>query len=260
MHLGIILPNFGTGASPDAVRAVAEAAEELGYDSVWSTEHIIVGAEAADPYGTVLEPTATLGWIAGFTERVALGTSITLVPFHNPIWLAKAVSTLQLLSDRAVYLGVGLGWHEDEFRFMGVELRGRGRRTDEALRLMKALWAGAREFHGDFWSFENAFFGPIAPEPPEIWIGGASDRAIRRARELGDGWHPSRTGTSERVREVKAQFPDLRVLPRVSGASVAEVAAKRDALLAEGCEGIVAALPGDAGQIVAAMRELARDR
>lgn len=260
MHLGVILPNYGEGTSPDGVRAVAEAAEELGYDSVWATEHIIVGPEAADPYGTVLEPFATLAWIAGYTQRVELGTSITLVALHNPIRLAKEVAAVQLLSGRPFHLGVGTGWHEDEYRFLGVEFRGRGRRVDERLRVMKALWAGERSFEGELWSFSNAVWGPPPAQQPAIWVGGASDRAVRRVLELGDVWHASRTGTPERVREVKERQPELRVIPRAWAPTVDELRAKRDALLEAGCEGIVAAFPGDAGQIVAGMRALARDR
>jgi probable F420-dependent oxidoreductase len=258
VHLGIILPNFGEGSSPDGVRAVAEAAEELGFDSVWATEHIIVGPDAVDPYGTVLEPFGVLAWVAALTRRVELGTSITLVPLHHPVQLAKEVATLQLLSGRRFRLGVGLGWHEDEFRFLGVDFRGRGRRTDEALRLMQALWSGAGEFQGEIWSFADATFGPLPAERAELWIGGASDRAVRRARELGDVWHPSRSGTPARVREVKERFPELRVVPRVSGRSAADVAAKREALVDAGCEGIVAGFGGGTETIVAAMRELAR--
>ena len=81
----MILPNYGAGWSPDGIRRLAEAAEELGLDSVWTTEHIIVGPEAVDPCGRVYDPLVTLGWIAGWTERVGLGTSSVLVPLHNPI-------------------------------------------------------------------------------------------------------------------------------------------------------------------------------
>jgi Luciferase-like monooxygenase len=113
VHLGVIVPNYGEGATPQRLRRSAEVAEELGFDSVWATEHIIVGPEAADTYGTVFEPFVTLGWIAGFTKGIGFGTSIILVPLHHPIELAKQVATLQRVSGRAVYLGVGMGWHED---------------------------------------------------------------------------------------------------------------------------------------------------
>jgi len=144
--LGVILPNYGKDSSPDGIRRVAEAAEELGFDSVWGTEHIIVGPEAVDPYGRVYDPLVTLGWIAGWTERIGLGASIVLVPLHNPMHLAKEVATLQELSGGRFTLGVGMGWHKDEFDFMGVEFKGRGRRADEAIRLMRALWNGERDF------------------------------------------------------------------------------------------------------------------
>ena len=119
----MILPNYGAGSSPVGIRRTAELAEELGYDSVWVTEHIIVGPEGVDPYGRVYDPLVTLGWIAGWTERIGLGTSIVLVPLHHPIHLAKEAATLQELSGGRLTLGFGMGWHEDEFRFKLQALR-----------------------------------------------------------------------------------------------------------------------------------------
>jgi probable F420-dependent oxidoreductase len=246
VHLGVILPNFGDDSTVGGIRRTAEAAEKLGFDSVWATEHIIVGPEAVDPYGRVWAPLITLGWIAGFTERVGLGTSIVLVPLHHPIHLAKEVATLQQLSGRSVHLGVGMGWHEDEYRFLGVEFRGRGRRADEAIRLMRALWRGEREFHGQRWSFENATFGPLPDPAPEIWVGGSSDRAIRRAGELGDVWHPSRRSDPDHVRRVKEKHPELRVVPRTTPDKV-------DAFLEAGAEGAIVSVPDED-----ALREVAR--
>ena len=246
MHFGVILPNYGSDSSPDGIRRVAEAAEELGFDSVWTTEHIIVGPDAVDPYGRVYDPLVTLGWIAGWTERIGLGTSIILVPLHNPMRLAKEVATLQELSGGRVTLGVGMGWHKDEYDFMGIEFRGRGRRGDEALRIMQALWAGERDFDGEHWSFHDATFAPLPSRRPEIWVGGSSERALRRARELGDVWHPSRGSDADHVRRVKQQYPELRVVPRTSPQNV-------DAMLNAGAEGAVVSFPTEA-----AMRGFAR--
>ncbi|TMJ97276.1 MAG: TIGR03619 family F420-dependent LLM class oxidoreductase [Actinobacteria bacterium] len=257
VHVGIILPNFGEHASPAGVCAVADAAEELGFDSVWATEHIIVGAEAVEPYGRVLDPLCTLSWLAGSTERIGLGTSIVLVPLHHPIRLAKEVATLQELCGGRFRLGAGVGWHEDEFRFMGVGFRDRGRRADEALRLMRALWSGKRTFHGDYWSFENATFEPLPSRVPEIWVGGGSDRAVRRTRELGDVWHPTRGVGPDRVRDVKERFPELRVVPRLSGGSADEIASQAEDFRAAGCEGVVAGFAGEPTRAIEVMREFA---
>ena len=248
MHFGVILPNYGKDSSPDAIRRSAELAEELGFDSVWTTEHIIVGPEGVDPYGRVYDPLVTLGWIAGWTERIGLGTSIVLVPLHNPMHLAKQVATLQELSGGRFTLGVGMGWHKDEYDFMGVEFRGRGRRADEAIRLMRELWSGERNFEGEYWSFHDATSEPHPSPQPEIWVGGSSERALRRARELGDAWHPSRGSDVDHVRRVKEQYPELRVIPRTSLQQV-------EAMLDVGAEGAVITFPDEAS-----MRAFARDR
>ena len=247
MHFGVILPNYGVDSSPDGIRRVAELAEELGFDSVWATEHIIVGPEGVDPYGRVYDPLVTLGWIAGWTERIGLGTSIVLVPLHNPIHLAKEVATLQELSGGRFTLGVGMGWHRDEFEFMGVPFEGRGRRADEAIRLdTRPLERRTLTSTGEYWSFHDATAEPHPSPPPEIWVGGSSERAIRRALELGDVWHPSRGSDADHVRRVKEQYPELRVIPRTAPENV-------DAMLDAGAEGAVVAFADEA-----AMRDFAR--
>ena len=238
MHLGVILPNFGEDSTSNGIRQTAEAAEDLGFDSVWATEHIIVGPEAVDPYGRVYDPLVVLAWVAAFTKRIGVGTSIVLVPLHHPIRLAKEVATLQELSHGRLRLGVGVGWHEDEFRFMGFEFRGRDRRADEALRLMRALWSGEHAFRGEHWSFDNATFAPLPQPPPELWVGGRSERAIRRARELGEVWHPSRGVGPDDVRRAKERFPELRVVPRTTPEKI-------EAFLEAGAEGAVVSIPDE---------------
>ena len=238
MHFGVILPNYGLDSNPEEIRRIAELAEELGFDSVWATEHIIVGPEGHDPYGRVYAPLVTLGWIAGFTTRVALGTSIILVPLHDPILLAKEIATLQELSGRPFLFGVGVGWHRDEYEFLGVPFEGRDRRADESIRLIRSVWSGD--------AFPDAMSEPLLSPQPEIWVGGASEQAIRRALELGDVWHPSRSTNATDVRRVKAEHPHLRVIPRVAAEHV-------DAMLDAGAEGAVIHFSGDD-----AMREFAK--
>ena len=171
-----------------------------------------------------------------------------LVPLHNPMHLAKEVATLQELSGGRFTLGIGMGWHKDEFDFMGVEFEGRGRRADEAIRVIRALWSGERNFEGEYWSFHDATSEPHPSPQPEIWVGGSSARALRRARELGDAWHPSRGSDVDHVRRVKGQYPELRVIPRTSLQQV-------EAMLDAGAEGAVITFPDEAS-----MRAFARDR
>ena len=239
---GVILPNFGSGATPAGVARVAEAAERLGFHSVWTTEHLLVGREAVDPYGTVLDSPTVLSWLAGLTEHVALGTSIVILPLHHPIRLAKESATLQQLSGGRLKLGVGVGWHEDEFRFFGVPFEQRGRRTDESIRLLRALWHGESSFAGEFWSFEDATAHPLPEPPPEVWIGG---RSLRRARELGDVWHPTRISPDE-LRAVRERHPDLRIVPRTAAEHV-------EGLRAAGADGVVVSFGLDPDAIVAGM-------
>jgi alkanesulfonate monooxygenase SsuD/methylene tetrahydromethanopterin reductase-like flavin-dependent oxidoreductase (luciferase family) len=134
---------------------------------------------------------------------------------------------------------------------MGIEFEGRGRRADEAIRLMRALWNGERDFEGQFWSFHNATAEPHPSPQPEIWVGGSSDRAIRRARELGDAWHPSRGSDADHVRRVKEQYPDLRMIPRTSPDQV-------DAMLEAGVEGAVVTFRDEAAMRAFAERYLKR--
>jgi probable F420-dependent oxidoreductase len=245
VHAGVILPNFGLDSTPDRIRRFAELAEELGFDSVWTTEHVIVGSDVARTYGRVYDPLISLGWVAGWTQRIGLGTSIVVLPLHNPMHIAKQAATLQELSGGRFTLGVGMGWYRKEFDFMGIEFGGRGRRGDEAIRMMRALWNGEQEFQGRYWSFHDAISEPLPSPAPEIWVGGSSDLAVRRARRLGDVWHPSRGSDADHVRRVKDQYPELRVIPRTRPETV-------DAMLAAGAEGAVVTFPDES-----AMRDFA---
>jgi len=206
MQFGVALPQFGPRARDAEVRhlirQVAVAADELGYDVVWTAEHLILPDPIRTPYpyggrfpfavtDPILDVAATLSYVAALTTRVRLGTSVVVLPYHHPIALAKALATVDVLSNGRLLLGVAGGWLREEFELLGVPFQERGARTDEYVTLMRRLWTDDRvTFRGRFFSLDNAAFFPKPlqrPHPP-IWIGGDSAAALRRVGRLGDGW------------------------------------------------------------------------
>src|SRR5829696_9972252 len=161
--------------------------EELGFDSVWTSEHILF-------YGPTLDATVTLGAFAARTSRIKLGTAILLLPLRNPTVVAKAVSTIDVLSKGRTLLGIGIGGEfPKEFEATGVPVTERGRRTDEAIRVIKQLWSEDNtSFHGRWTNFEGATMMPKPPQPggPPIIVSGRSEAAMHRAARLGDGYMP----------------------------------------------------------------------
>ena len=196
MRLGIHLPQIGRKAGPDAIRRAAIQAEALGFADLWVSEHVILPKAAPyPPSPAFLEPILTLTWAAAVTERVGLGTSVIVLPMHHPVPLAKQIATLQYLSGGRVIFGIGVGWLEAEFAALGAPFRQRGRRMDESIALMRALW------NEDPVSFEARYvtaeikemrMQPQPPRPIPIWVGGSSEPALARAVRLCDGWHGSR--------------------------------------------------------------------
>lgn len=178
--------------SPRQLVEISKVCEELGFDSVWATDHIIVPSELREPYGQLIEPLITLATVAASTETLRVGTSCVVLPQRNPILLAKQTAALDVYSKGRVILGLGVGWAEQEFRYLNADFAGRGKVMDESIRLMRALWKDATvDFEGEFFHVEGAVFLP-KPGKGEIpiWIGGNGPRAFRRAARLGDGWHP----------------------------------------------------------------------
>ncbi len=201
MNFGIILPHFATFPSKAATLAVARRAEELGYDSVWVTDHIGIPEQYVPRFGAVFyEPLTTLAYVAAHTSRIRLGTSVIILPYRNPLFVAKAIATLDQLSDGRVICGVGTGWCPEEFEALGVSFKERGARATEYLRIMKAIWSSDRPvFEGRYHKFSRISLLPRPkqePHPP-IWVGGKSEAAMRRAAELGNGWHPNFSSLDE---------------------------------------------------------------
>jgi probable F420-dependent oxidoreductase len=192
LRFGYILPNYGDRISAQELVELSRTCEEVGFDSVWVTDHIILPTELREPYGHLLEPLITLASIASATERLRLGTSCIVLPQRNPILLAKQAAALDVFSKGRVILGIGAGWAEPEFRFLNADFARRGKVMDESIRLMKSLWKDeAVNFNGDFFHVKGALFfpKPVKRDIP-VWIGGNGRSAVRRTIRLGDGWHP----------------------------------------------------------------------
>ena len=142
MRVGIHLPHIGRKAGPEAIRRAAIQAEELGFADAWTSEHIIVPKDAPYPPSALFyDPVLTLTWAAAYTKRVGLGTSVLVLPMRHPLPLAKELATLQNLSEGRLILGAGVGWLEAEFAALGVPFRERGRRMDEGIAMMRAVWS-----------------------------------------------------------------------------------------------------------------------
>lgn len=193
MQFGVTLPNFEYGApvSREHLLAVATTAEECGYTSIWTSDHLLVGADFPR-YGTIYESFTTLAWLAAKTGRIRVGTSILVVPLRNAIITAKEAATIDDLSGGRFVLGVGLGWNQGEYGFIGADWPRRARVMDESLQVIRNLWTEERPtFGGTFYKYENTLFfpKPVQRGGPPIWVGGGSDAALRRAARFGDGWH-----------------------------------------------------------------------
>jgi probable F420-dependent oxidoreductase len=206
MQFAVLLPQFGSSARGadvgDRIAQVATTADRLGYDVVWTAEHVVFPPRIVTPYpyggsfpypvaDPILDVVSTLSYVAALTTRIRLGSAVMVLPYHHPIVLAKALATLDVLSGGRLLLGVASGWLVEEFDLLGVPFRERGARTDEYLALLRALWTEERvTFAGRWFQLTDAAFFPKPlqrPHPP-IWIGGASPAALRRVARAGDGW------------------------------------------------------------------------
>ncbi|HXG51438.1 MAG TPA: LLM class F420-dependent oxidoreductase [candidate division Zixibacteria bacterium] len=205
MEFGLHLPASSPGFSPAGLVAFARRAEALGFDYVTVADHVVVPRRISVPYpytldgkypgsGHHLEALATIGFLAGATERLRFVTSVMIAPYRSPVVTAKMLATLDVLSGGRIVAGIGAGWMKEEFEALGAPPYGeRGRVTDEYIRAFRELWTAENpRFEGKYCSFSDIVFVPRPVQKPgiPIWIGGHSDKAIRRAAELGDGWHP----------------------------------------------------------------------
>jgi len=195
MKLGICLPHYGRPIEPSRLAQIAARAEEMGLDSIWVTDHVIVPRDISLIYrNDMLDPLAMLPWLAGVTERIALGTSVIVLPYRSPLPVAKLLASVDVLSGGRLIVGVAVGWVEGEFEALNVPFRERGRRTDEAIELFRTVWT---QEYPEIKTANHHLTGvkaspmPLQKPRPPILVGGASEAALRRVARLGDGWHAS---------------------------------------------------------------------
>lgn len=218
MKFGLAFANTVPFADGPGATELAVAAEDNGFESLWTVEHVVFPDEYQSkyPYGRggkmpansstpMPDPLIWLAWVAARTTRIRLGTGIMILPQRNPVILAKAVATLDAMSQGRMELGVGIGWLREEFDALGVDWNRRGARTDEYIRVLRTLWASDHAtFDGEFVSFADVSCNPKPASPSlPITIGGHTDVAAKRAGALGDGFFPAK-GSSARLAELFA--------------------------------------------------------
>ena len=196
MKIGYSLSNNQGMEDIQGVIDLAVGAEELGFDSVWASEHVFNVSYVYDRIGDkpYYEPLTVLTYVAAKTTTIGLGTSVLVLPYHNPIRLAKVAATLDVLSGGRVMLGVGVGVIEEELEAMGSPFAERGAITDETIAIMQELWTKEDpSFQGKYHSVSGMKFTPKPEQKPHIpiIIGGTSKAAIRRAAQTGTVWHPT---------------------------------------------------------------------
>jgi probable F420-dependent oxidoreductase len=205
MRVGLHALGIGAGARPEVIRAVAVAAEEAGFATLWSGEHVVMvdeptswypysadGTIAVPPDADWLDPLMGLTYAAAVTSRIGLATGVLLLPEHNPVLVAKQAATLDVLSGGRFTLGVGIGWSAEEFAALGIPFARRGPRAAEYVAAMRELWAeDPASFSGEFARFEGVRVNPkpVRRRRIPVVVGGNSDPALRRAAAIGDGWY-----------------------------------------------------------------------
>ena len=222
MHIGINIANHRDLLSKRYIHDTARMAEDLGFDSVWIPDHAIVPRAVEARYGPVYyDAIAVLGYLAGITNRVRLGTTVLVIPYRHPIVLAKELASIDQLSEGRLILGAGVGWAEVEFQALGLSFAERGRCTDEALRVMQTLWTqDAPQYSGPYCTFVDIVFQPKPVQHPvPIWVGGQSRAALRRTAQFATGWHP----IDQSPTQLKTAMATLATLSQQVGRQTSEL-------------------------------------
>ena len=220
MDYGLCLPNFTARASREMIDAGIEVAVRLGWGTVWTTDHVLVGtAEAESDYAMNFDAIATLAYVAGRDRSVRIGSSVIVVPQRNAVLVAKELATIDALSGGRLIAGVGIGWDRHEFANLGVADRFplRGAYLDETIALWRHLWSGSRNaFAGRFHALDDFVFEPLPPQGGAlpIFVGGRAEAALRRAGTLGDGYHASQASPAAMAERITKVLDAARAVGR----------------------------------------------
>jgi len=206
MKFGLMYANAGPFAYPTMLTHLAQTAERVGVESMWTIEHVVVpvGYKSTYPYDPsgkmpapeqmpMPDPLVALAYAAAVTKTLRLATGILILPQRHPIYVAKEVATLDVLSDGRVILGIGIGWLQEEFDALGIPFEERAARTAESVRAMRSLWKDEAEpFRGKFFNWEKleSHPKPVQKQGVPIVVGGHTEMAARRAARYGDGFFP----------------------------------------------------------------------
>jgi probable F420-dependent oxidoreductase len=266
--VGIHLPQFGRAAIAGAVEQAAPLAEELGFDDVWVSDHLVVPKEQPYPSPYLYDPLIALTFAAATTSAVGLGTSVLVGPqYPSPLALANSLATLDNMSRGRLTVGVGIGWSAAEYEALHAPFDHRGARLDEIIDLFRAAWRDdPTTHHGRFYSFSDMRVLPKPAHEIPVWVGGRSDGAFRRATSRAEGFHGVGHGPEDAkalVERLRASRPDdaftisLRV-PWDGDMEPDETRAQFDAYAAAGVQHLmIAPERGDAESWLAGMRTLA---
>lgn len=241
MRFGFYLPTRGPLSNRRDLGRLLGAGEAAGFHSVMIADHIAVPVECGSVYpytadgvfpskGDALEQLALMAFVAGATERLRIVSSVMIVPHRNPVFTAKALATIDVLSDGRVTVGMGVGWFREEFEALQApDFDRRGAVTDEYIEIFKTLWTQSPVSHeGAFYSFAALRCEPLPvqkPHPP-IWIGGHSRPALRRAARYGDGWHPVGAVAASPLppEEMRLKLDELKRLTEEAGRDFGKIA------------------------------------
>ena len=228
MRYGICLPNFTDLASREAIEAAADVADRLGWEAVWTTDHVLVDrSERSAEYRINYDAIQTLTWVGARYPNLRLGTSVIVVPQRSAVILAKELATLDSLSGGRVLAGVGVGWNQTEFANLGAADRfhERGAYLNETIELWRHLWSGSTEpFVRRFHELEDFVFNPLPAQGASlpILVGGRAEAALQRAGRLGDGYHSSAIGAEKYA----AFVPVIRAAAEAAGRPMPTLSAR----------------------------------